>query len=265
MLYRSTEINANLTKGAAGSADILQLLRLWREGEAPAAFERRAIEENLLGKASRSRARDLVKGVLARRFFPEGSAEPAVHVARLARAALPREVVLQVMYYHTARAEHLLYLVATELVYGLGRQGIDAVTTDDVVRYVRRLHAEGRAERDYSAAVVTKLGQAALTALRDFGVLEGTMRKRIAHFRAPHQVVGYFVYALRDEGCTARQIVQHEDWRLLLLSPGAVEEAILEAAAQGHFTYSAAGDIRRFDWHYPDLDGYVDGITEAAS
>lgn len=262
---RSTEVNANLTKGAAGSADVLQLLRLWREGEPPADFQRRAIDENLLGKVSRSRAHDLVKQVLARRYFPEGATQPAAHVARLAAAGLPREVVLEVMYYHTTRAEHLLYLVGTELLYGLREQGIDSITTTDVVRFVRRLHSEGRVPATYSAAVLEKLGQAALTTLRDFGLLEGKIRKRIAPFRIPHEVVGYIAYALRDEGHTAKRIVEHEDWRLLLLSPRAAEDAILDAAAHGHFTYSAAGDIRRFDWHYPDLDAYVHAIVEAAS
>lgn len=265
MTYRSTEVNANLTKGAASSADVLHLLRLWRTDEGPAEFERRAVEENLLGKASRSRARDLVKSVLSRRFFPEGDWQPAGHVARLAGSHLPREVVLQVMYYHTALAEHLLYLIGTELLHGLHREGMDSVTTADVVRFLRRLGGEGRTPAEYSDAVLEKLGQSALTSLRDFGLLEGKVRKRVAPFRLPHQVVGYVAYALRDEGHTPKRIIAHPDWRLFLLSPQQVEEAVLDAAAHGHFTYAAAGDIRRFDWHYDNLEAYAHAIAEAAS
>jgi len=265
MSFRSTEVNANLTKGAAASADVLELLRLWKPDERTADFHRRAVEENLLGKASRKRARDVVSNVLARRFFPDGNSQIAGNLARLAAGRVPREVVLQVMYYHTALAEHLLYLVATELLFQRHKEGADSLTTADVVCFIRRLEVTRRADAAFSDAVLEKLGQSALTTLRDFGILEGKVRKRIAPFRVPHQVVGYIAHALRDERQTARRIVHHPDWRLLLLSTREVEEALFDGAAHGHFTYSAAGDVRRFDWHYDNLDGYVHAIAETAT
>lgn len=46
MPHRSTKINANLTKGAADVADVLQLLRVWDPAaEQPAEFQARAILE----------------------------------------------------------------------------------------------------------------------------------------------------------------------------------------------------------------------------
>lgn len=264
MLYRSTVLNANLTKGAASSADVLELLRLWGDDEAPSDFERRVIDENLLGKTSRNRARDVVKSVLHRRFFPEGARQPATNVFRLAVSAAPRDVVLSIMYYHTALAEHLLYVVSSELLYDLHCGGMNSVTATDVVRFLRsRLSASRRIEA-YSDAVLEKLAQSALTTLRDFGILEGKVRKRVAPFRVPHQVVGYVAYALHNEGHTPRRIIEHADWRLFLLSPVQVEDAVIEAAAHGHLTYSAAGEIRRFDWHYPDLAAYTQSITADA-
>jgi hypothetical protein len=259
--HRSTEVNANLTKGAASTGDVLQLLRLWEKDEAPAGFEQRAIEENLLGKSSRSRARDLVKSLLSRRYFVDG-ATPARHLRRMAEAGVPREVLVQVLYYHAARAEHLLYLAATELVHDLRERGVLHVTSADVARFVRALAAEGRADVAYSDAVLEKLGQATLTALRDFGALEGKAKKRIAPVRMSHPMVGYLVHALREEDLSAKRILEHPDWRLFLLTPGEVEAAVLEGARRGHYTYSAAGDIRRFDWHHNSLDDYVESLAQ---
>ena len=261
MPYRSGDVNANLTKGAAGASDVLQLLRLWQDGESPADFQQRAIEENLLGKASRTRARDFVKSVLGRRYFPEGSEFPARHIQHLAATDLPREAVLQVLYYHAALAEHLLYLVSADFVYGLRTQGISEVSSAQTARFIRGLATSGHPTSGYSDAVVEKLAQTALTTLRDFGILEGKARKRIAPVRMPHTVVGYLVYALREEGDTARRIIDHPDWRLFLLTPREVEEAILEGARYGHYTYSAAGDIRRFDWHFDSLTDYVESVA----
>lgn len=263
MPYRSMEVNANLTKGAAGPADVLQLLRHWRpDEETPAEFQSRAIEENLLGKSSRKRMLDLVKNVLARRYFVDATELPGRHILALVRAELPQEVVRDVLYYHAALAEHLLYRVATELLFDLREQGISGVDTLRVARWIREREAAGEVPA-YSEVVLAKVAQSALTALRDFGVLEGKVKKRIAPLRVPHEVIGYVAYALRDEDLPARRIVQHPDWRLFLLNSREAEDAILEGARHRHYTYSAAGDIRRFDWHYDSLDEYVASLAAA--
>jgi hypothetical protein len=258
--FRSTEVNANLTKGAADAGDLLQLLRLWDPSrETSADFQARAVEENLLGKPTRGRMSDFIKQVLARRYMPAGDDAPARHVARLSEAGVEREVLLKVLYYHAALAERLLYLVATELLYDAVRSGARSIRALDVGHFIHRLAAQDRAPT-YSAGVIEKLAQSALTALRDFGIVEGKVRKRILAVRVPNEVIGYLVHALRDEGASARNIVQHPDWRLFLLDSGEVERAILEGAHHGHYTYSAAGDIRRFDFHHDSLADYVESL-----
>lgn len=264
MPYRSTEVNANLTKGAANAAEVVHLLRLWRPDEDPGAFQARVVEENLLGKGSRKRANDVARNVLGRRYFPAGAAAPARHIARMVQKAAPTEVLRGVLYYHAALAEHLLYLMAADFLYDYRQEGRLQVTAADAARYIRSLatdRANGATAPIYSTAVLVKLAQSALTALRDFGILEGKARKRIAPVHVPHQLVGYVAYALREENDSAQRIVQHRDWRLFLLRPPEVEQAILEAARHGHFTYSAAGSIRRFDWHYGSLEEYVERLA----
>lgn len=262
MPARAGELNANLTKGAAEAADVLRLLRLWNSAaEGAAAFLARAVEENLLGKASRARARDVVSSVVSRRYFPDGDDAPARALSRLARAEAPRDLLLPLLYYHAALAEPLLYRVATELLSEVRARGGGVVSPLEVEAFLRGL--ESRGAPAYSPTVRAKLSRMALTALRDFGVLEGSVRKRLAPVRVPHQVVGYVAHALRDEGESAKRIVEHPDWALFLLTSREAEAAILEGARHGHYTYSAAGDIRRFDWHFPLLDDYVDSLVAA--
>lgn len=264
MLYRSTEINANLTKGAGNVAEVVQLLKLWRPDEDPAAYQARVVEENLLGKGSRKRANDVVKNVLARRYFPGGADVPARYIAQMVQNGLPGDLIRGVLYYHAALAEHLLYLIAAELLFECRQRGQPEITTSDAADYIRSVAAgrEGSASAPaYSKAVLEKLAQSALTALRDFGLLEGRVRKRIAPVHMSHELVGYIAYALREENDSAQRIVQHRDWRLFLLTPMEVEEAIIDAAGHGHFTYSTAGSIRRFDWHYGSLEEYVEHLA----
>jgi len=261
---RSQRVNANLTKGAARTGEVIQLLRLWNAEECAQEFCQRVVEGNLLGKMSRGRLADLTKSVFLRRYVPGGNPSVGRRLAHLAHAGLRREALDLLLYYHAALAEHLLYLVATELLYELRGKGQSRVSAADVERFLSRLEDEGWAP-SYSASVARKLGQANLTALRDFGILVGKSRKRIASPTLPHEVTAYLCYHLREEGSSARRIVGHRDWRLFLLHPQEAEQAVLAAASQGHFVYRSAGDIKRFDWKHDSLDDYVRFLTEAAA
>lgn len=259
MPHRSTTINANLTKATASIPDVLQLLRLWEPNEKVSEFRVRAVEQNLLGKSSRSRARDLFESVFQRRYLGNGSGRPARLLKRLVAAGKPRDVVDRLLFYHAALTEHVLYRAAVDLVYEHRQRGEDRITKEEMKRFIKALPRSG--EDPYSDAVLDKLAQGALTALRDFRLLEGKAEKRIAPVRVPDEVVGYVAYALKEEGHSAKGIVEHEDWRLYLLTPREAEDRIADVGALGHFTYRAAGDIRRFDWAHDTLDEYVEAIA----
>ena len=264
MSRRSTELNANLTKGSANIADVLHLLRLWDpDEETPSEFEHRAMEENLLGKTSRSRAGDVIRNVFGRRYFPDGCSHPAERLRRLVISELPRSVLDRLLYYHAALAERLLYRSATELVYDHRTRGVDVVRKADVRRFLSTLEAEGAIPTSYSESVSDRLAKGVLAALRDFRVLIGKSRKRVAPVQVPDEVVAYLAYALKEEGQSAKRIVEHEDWKLFLLHPREAEERIMDVSGLGHYEYRAAGDIRRFDWRYDSLDEYVEAIARA--
>lgn len=259
---RSTDINANLTKGSAQIGETLQLLRLWDpRQESPQEFRHRVVEGNLLGKASRSRASDVLQDVFARRYWPEESAKVARRLRELVAAGTPRAVLDRLLYYHSALAEHLLYRCATELVYDHRTRGVEQVRKADVLRFLRGIKGNGRSPRSYSDSVTDRLAQGLLTALRDFGILEGRTHKRIAPVVVPDEVVGYVVYALKDEGHSAKRIAKHTDWKLFLLHAREVEDRIIDVSGLDYFAYRSAGDIRRFDWRYDSLDEYVGAIA----
>lgn len=259
MPHRSTTINANLTKAAASIPDVLQLLRLWEPEEELSEFRTRAVEQNLLGKSSRSRARDLFEAVFQRRYLGNGSGRPARLLKRLVTAGKPRDVVDRLLFYHAALAEHVLYRAAVDLVYEHRQRRRDRVTKEEMRRFIKALPRNG--DDPYSEAVLDKLAQRVLTALRDFRVLEGKVEKRIAPVRVPDEVVGYVTYALKEEGHSAKSIVDHKDWRLFLLTSREAEGRIADVGALGYFTYRAAGDIRRFDWAHDTLEEYVEAIA----
>lgn len=259
-VLRAEAVNANLTKAAANLADVRELLRLWEPGDEDLSdFRERAVHENLLGKTSRSRTADVVQETFARRYAPNGGNRLATRLRRLVLSGLPRHVTDRILYYHAALAEHLLYRVATEVVYRERQRGGLFVNRDDVLALLDEIEREGGPA--YSESVAAKLARSALTALRDFGILEGAVKKRIAPVRVPPVVAGYVVFSLKEEGLSANRIVSHDDWKLFLLSPGEAERAVVDAAGYGWFGYHAAGSVRRFDWTIKDIDEFVTDVN----
>jgi len=95
---RAEGINANLTKAAANLTDVRELLRLWHpDEESLASFRDRAVEENLLGKTSRSRTADVVQETFTRRYVPAETNTLPVRLRRLVLSDLPRLVTDRIL------------------------------------------------------------------------------------------------------------------------------------------------------------------------
>jgi len=96
--------------------------------------------------------------------------------------------------------------------------------------------------------VTKKVAQGILASLRDFGILEGAVRKRIAPVYMPVESFAYIVFAIDCEGATGARLLGHSDWSLFLLSPPAVEHMFLEADRNGLVHFQAAGKIVRIEF-----------------
>jgi hypothetical protein len=103
-----------------------------------------------------------------------------------------------------------------------------------------------------------------LAALRDFGLLEGTVNKRIAPAYLPLEAFIYLAYAIHREGPSGERLVQHPDWGLFLLTPPVVEQLFLEAHRSHLLSYHAAGKIIRIEFAHRSFEELADGLTHRA-
>lgn len=100
----------------------------------------------------------------------------------------------------------------------------------------------------WSEAVATRVARGILATLRDFGILEGTAKKRMAPGYIPFESFAYLAFSLHREGATGSSLLNHWDWSLFLLSPPVVERLFLEADRNGLLRFQAAGKIVRIDF-----------------
>ena len=253
--------NARLIKGGALTEDMRLLVRNWQDYHTKWQIDMTLLE-NLLGKYTRSRVKDIVFQVFLPRFV-NGSPRSAWKIVReLEDRNVPIEILRPVYYWITARNERLIYdFVCEELLFRNERQE-QRVTTSDVIAWLKpRLTACGKT---WSEAVTTRVAQGILATLRDFGILEGAVKKRIASVYIPVESFAYIAFAIWREGTTGVNLVDYRDWKLFLFSSEVVERMFLDADRHGLLRYQAAGGIVRIDFSFHSFKEMANAIVARA-
>jgi len=253
--------NSRLQKGGALLEDMRLLVRHWQNA-APNGQQALIVAENLLGKHTRARVADTLRYAFLPRFINGRPPQAWKLVRALEDRNLPVEVLRPVYYWITARNERLLYyFVHTELLHRSKHQGQN-IKTDEVCSWITaQLVPCGKL---WSHTVTTKVAQGVLAALRDFGILEGTVKKRIAPVYLPVESFAYIAFALQQEGASGLHLVQHHDWCLFLFSPPVVEHMFLEADRHGLLRFQAAGKIVRIDFPAYSFEEMADVVAARA-
>ena len=237
--------NTRLLKGGALLDDMRMLVRNWSD-EAAVAQAKTIIEEDLLGKRSRARAAVTCDKVFRPRYI-EGDPPNAWKIVReLEDRSLAIETVRPVYYWITARSDRLLYDYVSKEILPQSKTHDPLVRPEEVAAWITDRFAKYK--RTLSPTVTRRLAQGILSTLRDFGILEGAVKKRIAPAYLPVEAFAYLAFAIHAQGASGHTLVNHPDWALFLFTNAAVEHQFLEADRHGLLTYQAAGKIVRVDF-----------------
>ena len=263
MTGRKPHYTTNVQKGGALIRECRMLLLEWLPAESIDQFLERVSAHNVLGKLSRRRVRDIVKRIFIPRF--NGTRTPgAAPVRRLLESGAAPEVVDRIFYYHAALADDLLYDFAGDFLNRKRSEGGYEVTVAEAEEFLLRLQRSGQLERPWSPATRTKVARGLLAACRDFHLLAGAARKRLAPVALPMEVSVYVAYHLKETVGSASRIIAHPDWRLFFLNPRDVEQMFLGAHQEDWLKYNAAGGVVRVDWHFSNLMEAVDALAKRA-
>ena len=248
-----TELTSRIQKGGALLGDMRQLVCHWAskpEGIAPGRFVR-----DILPKATQARANDTYIRAFHPRFI-EGSPRNAWKLCAAIEENLPAtEVILPFYFWLTARAEPILYRYVTEELFEQSRGGTVWVNSPELALWIQKTCA--KAGKGWSDIVNIKVARAMLAALRDFGVLSGSSKKKITIAHLPIESFCLIAFCLRMILKDNSNLSNHPDWRIFLLSVHGVERLLLEAHQHGWLNYQAAGGVTRLEFPTDLFDNYV--------
>jgi hypothetical protein len=138
-----------ICKGAGLVGETHQLIKHWRPGEEVKAFVQRVQEEDLLGRYTAYRARDIARRVFARRFLIP-SDRPARMLKRIVDSGLPRKTFTEVLFLFACRADALLYDFTIQCYWEAVQRGRTHLTNADALAFFADALATGYIPRPWS-------------------------------------------------------------------------------------------------------------------
>jgi hypothetical protein len=250
---------SRIIKAGALLADTKLLLENWDQGADVQANLDQARQENLFGKASRSRIEDILL-VFRRRYLKDPEILKAL--VALVRGGMPAESLDRVLYFQAAKFDRLLHDLVTEVLVEWSARSDREVRPWEVQNWVEEQVEAGRTERPWSPAVQRRVVQGLLSALRDFGILEGNVKKHVAYPSLPPDAFAFIAFQLHREGRSGKSLLHDPEWRLFLLPDGVVERFFLETHQEGLLEYYAAGPVVRIDFPAKDLEEYAHVLSQ---
>jgi hypothetical protein len=252
---------SKIIKAGALLADTKTLLSQWDTAVTTIDNLTYARQANIFGKASRSRVEDIL--VIFRQRYLHDPAVAAALVA-LAKGQIAGESLNRILYFHAAQADALLHDAVTDLLAGLQANGRSQISSDQVQQWLKEQIAHGKMPSAWSDETIERVAQGLLSALRDFGVLQGAANKRLAPGYLPVAAFAYVAFYLHQSQPSGRLLLEHPEWQLFFLPQSGVERYFVEAQLHRLLDYHAAGSVVRVAFPAATLEEYAHVILERA-
>ncbi len=251
--------SSRIIKAGALIGDTKMLLAHWDVAASVAENLDRVQRENVFGKASRSRVEDIL-AIFRQRYLTEASVTTAL--VTLVHSKFPPVALERVLYFHAARADPLLHDAVTEILVPRLEQGWVDINVPTFQRTLAQWVEEGKTTGHWSESTITRIAQGLLSALRDFGVLQGAVHKKIAPAFLPIEAFAYLVFYLKQRQPSGVKLIELPDWKLFFLSREGVERCLFEAHQRELLEYHVAGSVTRLTFPAETLEAYAHVLAQ---
>jgi hypothetical protein len=252
--------STRLQKGGALIEDMRIIVRNWSEEISKSTQIKQFLQENILGKITKTRSADALRRVYSHRFLDGNPLDAWKIVRPLEDKEVDIEIVRPIYYWITARSDPLMYDFVIHEIFPRSKSHDLNIQVKETAFWIKERVSSQNIS--WTETVTLKVARGLLAALRDFAILEGGTKKRIAPVYLPNESFAYIAFALNTLGISGQRLVNHEDWKLFLFSPPVVERMFLEAHQNGVLRYEAAGNLYRIEFMATNYREMADVITK---
>lgn len=251
--------SSKVIKAGALLPDTKTLLAAWDEHATVSDNLRHMLRDNVFGKASRSRVEDIL-AIFRQRYLSDPGLLRALVV--LVKGHLPAESLDRILYHLALRVDPLLHDAVTEVLVPLAASGRQEVDVWAMERWVREQVAAGRTAGPWGDETVTRVAQGIMATLRDFGVLRGSVAKRLAPPYLPPDAFAFIAFLLAQTQPSGDRLLRHPEWQTFFLPLQGVERLFFEAHQERLLQYHAAGRVIRVEFPAGTIEDYAHALAQ---
>ena len=150
---------------------------------------------------------------------------------------------VSLIYLHYTLRDHLTYDIVTNVIWNKWQNGQTGINRDDVLSFLDNASDVQPQIHRWAESTRLKLGGNILTALRDFGVLDGSQKKRIVRPLLPLFTAEHLLRILISEGIRGREVLEHTAWRLFLCAQEDVANVLARLDQEKRIQFERTGNI----------------------
>lgn len=253
---------SKIIKAGALLADTKTLLANWDIDRSVSDNLEQFHRENLFGKASRSRVEAILR-IFHQRYLADEAVTKAL--VYLVNKDFFSEGLNRILFFHAAQSDRLLHDVVTDLLTSMYEIGRYEVSTNDVKTWITKQISEGKTQGEWSDTTITRCARESLATLRDFGILQGAVKKRLTPSFVPVAAFAYIALYLKQRQPSGTKLIRDPEWQLFFLPDKAVERLFVEAHQAHLLEFYAAGSIIRIDFSTESIEEYAHVIAQRSN
>jgi hypothetical protein len=261
MVANAASYSSKIIRAGALLPDTKLLLAHWNLSDDVKANLRRIQQENLFGKASRSRVAEIL-AIFKQRYL--GDPQVLAALVTLVQADMSATMLDPILYFLTVQADPLLDAVVTEVLTPLIGRGQPEIYVTDIEDWLRKQIAGGKTQGPWTGVTTNRAARSILATLRDFHILQGQVKKRLALLYLPVTSFAFLAFLLNRTQRSGDRLLHDPAWQMFFLSEQAVEHCFFEAHQEQLLEYHAAGRVIRIAFPAASLEEYAHALARRA-
>jgi len=253
---KDIEFKSTIGHHGAYIEETKKIFKEYSEVQSKEELERRIIEDNILNKASESYRKNISREVM-RRYFSDENGYKQTTLMKVMNSNLAESKKNWIMYYEFSK-DPLVYELTTNLIYEKYMEGASKVYKEDIIDHINNLKDNHPEIDRWSEHTIKQISKQYLSALRNFGILEGARKKEFKFISTPNEVVVYVLYSLIENGIErSKEIIHHNDWKLFMMDKNTVRNKLSRISPE-FIRYEKRGSVEKIEPKYDSLEEVID-------
>jgi hypothetical protein len=240
-LRDSGEYSARNSSKGALIAEATSAVAALVDGASISETRVRAFDGNIFPQRARS-TRERIWKSLYQRYFVHDIQWVADDLIKAYSIGFHSQELVSMLYLHYALRDRLVFDFVTDFLWSRWQDKYLVVTTDDIKNLLdQAAPLQPQIER-WSQNTRDHLCSSIIAALRDFGVLTGTQKKRLQRPMLPLFTAEHILRILITEGLRGMDIIRDSTWRLFFYHEHEVSDILGKLSQQRIIRFERVGN-----------------------